>query len=139
MDQPDVLQRTLLERLYIFAPKESAITSRLSFVVRRLDEHYEVIARMRIRYYIDPETDEPHIYGHDVTETECEEVLASPAEDRPGRAGSRVALGQTRSGRYLRVIYIVDAEPESLFVITAYELRGKPLLALKRRRRRKRS
>lgn len=43
-------------------------------------------------------------------------------EDRPGRKGSRVAIGQTRSGRYLRVIYVPDPEPDSVFVITAYEL-----------------
>ena len=92
---------------------------------------------MRIR--IDPETDEPHIYRHDITESEAQEVLISPNEDRPGRTGSRVAIGQTHAGRYLRVIYVVDDEPESVFVITAYELKGKPLLAFKRRRRRTRS
>jgi len=30
---------------------------------------------LNIRYYIDPETGLPHIYGHDVQETEAEEVL----------------------------------------------------------------
>ena len=94
---------------------------------------------MRTRYFIDPETGEPHIYGHNVSEPEVEEVLVSPGEDRPGRTGSRVAIGQTQSGRYLRVIYVIDDEPESVFVITAYELTGKPLLAYRRRRRRKRS
>jgi hypothetical protein len=39
----------------------------------------------------------------------------------------------------LRVIYVRDAEPDSVFVITAYDLRGKPLLAYRRRRRRKQS
>ena len=38
---------------------------------------------------------------------------------------------------YLRVIYVPDPEPESVFVITAYELRGKPLFAYRRRIRRK--
>jgi hypothetical protein len=46
-------------------------------------------------------------------------------------------LGQTDGGRYLRVIYIADPEPESVFVITAYELTGKPLAAYRRRRRKK--
>jgi hypothetical protein len=32
------------------------------------------------------------------------DVLIRPGEDRPGHEGSRVALGQTRGGRYLRVI-----------------------------------
>jgi hypothetical protein len=35
----------------------------------------------------------------------------------------------------LRVIYVPDPEPKSVFVITAYELRGKPALAYRRRRR----
>ena len=92
---------------------------------------------MNIRYYIDPGTGLPHIYGHDVKETEVEEVLSSPGEDRPGREGSRVAIGKTSDGRYLRVIYVPDPAQNSAFVITAYELRGKPLIAYLRRRRRK--
>jgi hypothetical protein len=36
----------------------------------------------------------------------------------------------------LRVIYVPDPEPDSVFVITAYELTGKPLVAYRRRRRR---
>ncbi len=92
---------------------------------------------MHIRFYCDPETGEPHIYNHGVTEDEVEDVIRRPGEDRPGREGSRVAIGQTRAGRFLRVIYVPDPEPESIFVITAYELRGKPLTAYRRRRRRK--
>jgi hypothetical protein len=90
---------------------------------------------MRVRYYIDPTTDEPHIYGHGVTEEEVEDVLGDPGEDLPGRQGSRIALGQASNGRYLRVIYVPDPEPESVFVITAYTLRGAPLAAYRRRRR----
>ncbi len=92
---------------------------------------------MHIRFYRDPETGEPHIYNHGVTEDEVEDVIRRPGEDRPGREGSRVAIGQTRAGRFLRVIYVPDPEPESIFVITAYALRGKPLTAYRRRRRRK--
>ena len=92
---------------------------------------------MDIRFYRDPTTGEPHIYNHGVTEEEVEEVIRRPGEDRLGREGSRVAIGQTRAGRSLRVIYVPDPEPESLFVITAYELRGKPLTAYRRRQRRK--
>ena len=94
---------------------------------------------MDIRYYIDPETELPHIYGHNVEEREVEEVLSNPGEDRPGREGSRVAIGRTLGGRYLRVIYVPDPGPNSVFVITAYELRGKPLIAYRRRRRRKKN
>jgi hypothetical protein len=92
---------------------------------------------MNIRYYLDPETGLPHIYRHGVDEDEVEEVLRRSGEDRPGREGSRVAIGQARAGRYLRVIYVPDPEPDSVFVITAYELRGKPLIAYRRRRRRR--
>ena len=92
---------------------------------------------MNVRFYLDPETGEPHVLRHGVTEEEAEDILRNPGEDRAGREGSRVALGQSRAGRYLRVIYVADPEPESVFVITAYELTGKPLAAYRRRRRRK--
>ena len=92
---------------------------------------------MRLRYYNDPSTGEPHIYGHDVEEHEVEEVLGKPIEDRVGSEGSRVAVGQTEAGRYLRVIYVPDQQPDSAFVITAYDLGPKALKALRRRRRRK--
>jgi hypothetical protein len=90
---------------------------------------------MNIRFYVDPETDEPHIYRHGITENEVTDVIESPGEDRPGREDVRVAIGQTGTGRHLRVIYV--PEPGGAFVITAYELTGKPLFAYRRRRRRK--
>jgi hypothetical protein len=90
---------------------------------------------MEVRYYIDAETGLQHIYKHDVAESEVEEVLSRPGEDRAGTDGSRVATGRTLAGRLLRVIYVPDPEPKSVFVITAYELRGKPALAYRRRRR----
>lgn len=93
---------------------------------------------MYVRFYIDPTSDAPHIYNHGVSEAEVEDVLARPLEDRPGRDGSRIAIGQAYSGRFLRVIYVPDPEPDGIFVVTAYELRGKPLMAFRRRQRRKR-
>ena len=93
---------------------------------------------MNIRYYIDPLTDKPHIYNHSVSENEVKDILSKPGEDRSGRDGSRVALGQTRAGRYLRVIYVLDPKPKSIFVITAFDLTGKPLIAYKRRSQKKR-
>ena len=92
---------------------------------------------MDVRYFYDPDTGEPHIYGHGVSEDEAEYVLRHPGEDRPGSDDSRHALGQTASGRYLRVIYVSDPEADSVFVVTAYELRGNALQAYRRRRRRK--
>lgn len=88
-----------------------------------------------VRFFLDPSTGEPHIASHDVTEDEVEDVLSRPIEDRPGAEGSRVALGQTEAGRYLKVIYVPDPEPGSVFVITAYDLGPKALKALKRRRK----
>jgi hypothetical protein len=92
---------------------------------------------MHLRFYRDPATGEPHIYNPGVTAEEVAEALRRPGEDRRGREGARVAIGQTRAGRPLRVIYVPDPAPESIFVITAYELRGKPLAAYRRRQRRK--
>jgi len=94
---------------------------------------------VQMRFYIDPETGQAHIRLHDVTESEVEQVLERPSEDRAGREGSRVAIGQTRGGRCLRVIYVTDPVPNSIFIITAYELQGKPLAAFRRRRRKKHS
>jgi uncharacterized DUF497 family protein len=92
---------------------------------------------MDLRFYIDPETDDAHILKHGVSEHEVEEVLLSVQEDRPGREDSRIAIGQTDRGRFLRVIYTRRTEPGSMFVITAYELTSKQLRAFRRRNRRK--
>ena len=92
---------------------------------------------MDVRFYLDRETGFPHIYGHQVTEDEVIDVLSNPGEDRQGSEDSHIAIGQTASGRYLRVIYTKDPQPGSYFVITAYELKGKPLAAYRRRQRRR--
>jgi Domain of unknown function (DUF4258) len=92
---------------------------------------------MYVRYYVDPESGEPHIYEHGITEDDVEQVLRGPGEDLPARQGSRMKLGQTAAGRYLQVIYVPNEDGESLFVITAYELRGKAKTAFRRRQRRK--
>src|SRR5438128_6120658 len=92
---------------------------------------------LRARFYIDLSTGSPHIHNHQVNEAEVIEVLEKPDEDRAAHEGSRVALGQTSSGRYLRVIYVPDPDPDSVFVITAYDLTVKPLTAFRRRRRKK--
>ncbi len=63
--------------------------------------------RLQTRFYLDPATGLPHIYNynHQVDEDEVKEVLERPGEDRPGREGSRVAMGQTAPGRYLWIIW----------------------------------
>lgn len=72
-----------------------------------------------------------------MNEDDVIEGLEKPGEDRAGREGAWIALGKTASGRYLRVIYVPDPEPDSVFVITAYDLTGKALVAFRRRRRKK--
>ena len=116
--------------------RKKCFTRRQSNISR--GTHGNLETALNVRYYIDNETSQPHLYRHDVAEHEVEQVLARPGEDRPGREGSRVAIGRTHTGRYLRVIYVTDPRPESVFVITAYELKGKPLTAYKRRMRRRR-
>jgi hypothetical protein len=39
---------------------------------------------MELRFYEDPETGEPHIYNHGITEDEVRQVLAHPGE-RPAK------------------------------------------------------
>ena len=92
---------------------------------------------MDVRFYIDPGTEQPHIYGHGVTEREVEEVLGGRGEDVQAGGNSRRKIGQTLAGRYLQVFYVPDEDPDSVFVITAYDLRGSALTAFRRRRKKK--
>jgi uncharacterized DUF497 family protein len=94
---------------------------------------------MIVKFFTDPETGQPHIHNHGVTEAEAREVLARPGLVLKGSEKSRFALGQTSAGRYLKVVYAPRKEGPGIFVITAYELRGKELRAYRRRRRRKSS
>jgi hypothetical protein len=88
-----------------------------------------------VRYYRDADTGLPHIYGHGVREHEVEAVLRRPIENLPGRRRSRVVIGRTRAGRFLKVVCVPD--DDGVFVVTAFDLKGKPLRALKRRMRRR--
>lgn len=92
---------------------------------------------LNVRFYMKPETSEPHFAKHGLDESEVQQVLVHPLEDRPGEDGARVALGRTDAGRYIRVVYVTDPEPDSVFVITAYEIGPKARQALMRRLRRK--
>jgi len=92
---------------------------------------------LEIRFYLDPETDLPHIYGHGVTEADVGQILRRPDEDGPSSGSSRQAVGQGVGGRYLRVIYVPDEVGDSVFVVTAYPLAGGALKAHRRRKRRR--
>ena len=90
---------------------------------------------MQIRFYLDPVTGFPHIHNHGIDESEVEDIVETREYVMRGRDGTRLALGQTSAGRYLKVVY--REEPGSIFVITAVELRGKALRAFRRLRRKK--
>jgi hypothetical protein len=85
-----------------------------------------------------PRRNDRIVENHGVTILECVEVLGRPGQDFASRSGSRLAYGQTRSGRYLKVVYRPDEQGDGLFVITAYQLRGRELAAYRRRIRRRR-
>jgi hypothetical protein len=93
---------------------------------------------MELRFWIDPETELPHIYNHGVTEDEVRQVLHRPGEEVGGTGNSRIRLGQTEAGRYLQVVFAPDPGGESAFVITAYDMSPRTKRAFRRRRRRKR-
>lgn len=90
---------------------------------------------MRARFFIDPTTDRPHLEKHGVSPQEAIEILERGGQDYMGDRGARIALGRTRAGRYLKVMYRPDESSDDVFVITAYPLRGKGLKAYRRRLR----
>jgi uncharacterized DUF497 family protein len=93
---------------------------------------------IEFRFNVDRETGQPHIYDHGVSEEEVEEVFRNRPETRPGMERyTRVAMGKTHGGRYLKVIYVPDDDGIGIYVITAYDLRGKALHAHRRRMRRR--
>jgi hypothetical protein len=91
---------------------------------------------MEIRFYHDPSSGQPHIFHHAVGEDEVQMFWRRRAKTGLVVKGPD-AIGQTSGGRYLRVTYVPEPDSDSAFVITAYELKGKPLLAYKRRMRRR--
>ena len=92
---------------------------------------------MDLEFHIDRETGLPHIYDHGVQEYEVEDILTDRhTEYQQSRDGLMSAVGQTRSGRYLRVIYREDRATGRVFVVTAYDLRGNARHAYRRRQRR---
>jgi uncharacterized DUF497 family protein len=93
---------------------------------------------MRLRFYHDPDTDLPHIYNHGVSEQEVEDVLRLPLEEAKTSRNGRIAIGQTRNGRFLKVVYSPDEFGDGIFVVTAYDLTGKAFAAFGRRMRKRR-
>ena len=94
-------------------------------------------AGVEVRYHRDADSGLPHIYRHGVIEDEVEDVLRRPIENLPGRRNSRVVIGRTRGGRLLKIICVLDDVGMGLFVVTAFDLTGKPLQAFRRPTRRR--
>jgi hypothetical protein len=95
-----------------------------------------------IRFFMDPESGQPHIYDHGVTEAEVMELfrnfpITQSGKTSPSGKPSTIATGQTDVGRFLKVIYFRDKVAIGIFVVTAYDLRGKELQAFRRRKRRR--
>lgn len=109
-------------------------------VKRVLADHspLHLIAHSATRFYADPESGDPHFARHGLSQEDVVEVLARPLEDRPGHDGARTMLGRTRAGMCIRVVYVIDSEPDPVFVITAYEIGVNTRKALLRRLRRRR-
>jgi hypothetical protein len=84
--------------------------------------------------------------AHRISPTEAEEVLRSDPDVAIGHSGAFVAEGQTKSGRYLEVVFVWDEPSEVdaielpgeavVFVITAYDMTKKRKKAHRRRQRR---
>jgi len=77
------------------------------------------------------------MWNHNVTEAEAAEALADPLESVKGRGTSVIAIGQTRAGRYLKVIYSPDDIGDGIFVITAFDVPSRQIRALLKRIRRR--
>lgn len=92
---------------------------------------------MNYRFYFSPVTDQPHVLDHGVTPQEAIEAFERAKQDFRSRGDSRVAYGQARNGRYLKVVYKEEDEFGEIFIITAYLLAGNELAAYRRRLRRR--
>jgi len=74
---------------------------------------------MELRFWKDPETGMPHIYGHGVTEEEVRQVLSRPGLNLRSRGNSRSIMGQTAVGRFLKVVFVPGRDGSGGFVVTA--------------------
>ncbi len=90
---------------------------------------------MRLRFYINPATGEPHFHDHGVAAWEVEDIMETFYEDVAAHSGARAAIGQTRNGRWLRVIYRQTPDPDELLIVTAFTPTTKALRAIRRRLR----
>jgi len=77
---------------------------------------------VKFRFYVDPDSQEPHIYKHQVTEQEIVEIFTARSYFERLRAdGSYELIARLRSARCLRVAYR-KFDSNGIFVITAYDI-----------------
>jgi len=83
---------------------------------------------LKFRFYIDPETSEPHVYKHEVKEQEIIEIFTERSYfERIRQDGSFEAIARTSSRRYLRIAF--RRTEEEFFIITAYDIEDKETIA----------
>ena len=93
---------------------------------------------MRLEFYTDPETGEPHIYGHDVREEGGAQVLIGDGLRWRASDGKIVVVGKTDGGRFLQVVLVEGKTSRSaIFVITAYPPKEELIAAYRRRMKKK--
>ena len=82
---------------------------------------------MKLKFYID-ETGKPHIYRHDVIESEIVDFFNKIEYFTKNRNdGSIEAIGMLPDKRFLTVIFRFESK-DTVFVITAYDIEDKELI-----------
>lgn len=78
-----------------------------------------------------------HVAAHGVSPEEAEEVVLNARPPYPSYEGNGKFLvrGQTDAGRFLQVVYVVDPDGRTLYVIHARPLTESEKRQLRRRRR----
>jgi len=83
---------------------------------------------LKLKFYIDTETNEPHIYKHEISEAEIVEFFQEIKYlERKRNDKSYEAFGRIHSNRFLHVVYRKEAA-DVFFIITAYDIEDKELL-----------
>ncbi len=83
---------------------------------------------LRFNFYVNPETEQPHILDHEVYPEEIIEFFEeTDILERKRKDGSFVGYGILKSGRILTVVYRKSVIDE-IFIITVYDLEDKELI-----------
>ncbi len=82
---------------------------------------------MNFEFFIHPETNDRHIYDHDVSEEEIEEAFSVSHFTQRRKDGSYMAYSRLKSGRYLKIIFR-KLSNELYYIITAYDLEDQHMI-----------